>query len=261
MDDDLPEDVVHRLLAEAMFPDHPLGRETARDDRTTVETITPDDVRIVLPSVVSTRPPWWWPSPARSTTSRSWPRSNGGSRSSGPVEPPGAGVAPGRAARRWSSTGVAPSRSTSRSGSGACLASDADREALDVVNHVLGGGPSSRLFDEIREQRGLAYAVGSGTSSYADAGIAHDLRRDRRPPRCAEVLELDRRPSWPRWWRTASPPTSWRWPSATSPGRTSWVSRTTAAGWPASARCSPPPGPSAPSRSSSARWRPSPRPT
>ena len=29
MDDDLPEDVAHRLLAEALFPDHPLGRETA----------------------------------------------------------------------------------------------------------------------------------------------------------------------------------------------------------------------------------------
>ena len=48
--------------------------------------------------------------------------------------------------------------------------SDGDREAMDVVNHVLGGGMSSRLFEEIREQRGLAYAVGSTTSSYVDAG-------------------------------------------------------------------------------------------
>src|SRR4029450_12049749 len=47
---------------------------------------------------------------------------------------------------------------------------DADREALGVMNHILGGGPSRRPFAEIREQRGLAYAVGSGTSSYADAG-------------------------------------------------------------------------------------------
>ncbi len=44
MDDDLPEDVVHRLLAEAMFPGHALGRETA-GTMATVETITPDDVR------------------------------------------------------------------------------------------------------------------------------------------------------------------------------------------------------------------------
>jgi predicted Zn-dependent peptidase len=48
---------------------------------------------------------------------------------------------------------------------------DDDREALDVVNHVLGGGLSSRLFDEIRERRGLAYSVHSGTASYADCGM------------------------------------------------------------------------------------------
>ena len=47
---------------------------------------------------------------------------------------------------------------------------DPDREALDVVDHVLGGGLSSRLFDEIRERRGLAYSVFSGTASYSDAG-------------------------------------------------------------------------------------------
>ena len=48
---------------------------------------------------------------------------------------------------------------------------DSRREALDVVNHVFGGGLSSRLFEEIRESRGLAYAVYSGVSSYSDAGV------------------------------------------------------------------------------------------
>jgi predicted Zn-dependent peptidase len=47
---------------------------------------------------------------------------------------------------------------------------DEDREALDVVNHVFGGGLSSRLFEEIRERRGLAYSVYSGVSAYADSG-------------------------------------------------------------------------------------------
>ena len=47
---------------------------------------------------------------------------------------------------------------------------DEDREALDVLVHVLGGGMSSRLFDEIREQRGLAYSVYAGASLYDDAG-------------------------------------------------------------------------------------------
>lgn len=42
--------------------------------------------------------------------------------------------------------------------------------ALEVLNTVLGGGMSSRLFQEIREKRGLAYSVYSATSGYADAG-------------------------------------------------------------------------------------------
>jgi predicted Zn-dependent peptidase len=48
---------------------------------------------------------------------------------------------------------------------------DPDREALDVVNHALGGGLSSRLFDEIRERRGLAYSVFSSVAAYADSGM------------------------------------------------------------------------------------------
>ena len=39
-----------------------------------------------------------------------------------------------------------------------------------MLNHSLGGGMSSRLFEEIRERRGLAYSVFSSPSSYSDAG-------------------------------------------------------------------------------------------
>jgi predicted Zn-dependent peptidase len=42
---------------------------------------------------------------------------------------------------------------------------------LAVLSAVLGGGMSSRLFQEIREKRGLAYSVYSYSSSYADAGM------------------------------------------------------------------------------------------
>lgn len=45
-----------------------------------------------------------------------------------------------------------------------------ERYALYVLNTALGGGMSSRLFQEIREQRGHAYAVYSFLSSYRDAG-------------------------------------------------------------------------------------------
>ena len=46
-----------------------------------------------------------------------------------------------------------------------------DRYAAYVVNTILGGGVSSRLFQEIREKRGLAYTIYSHLSSFLDGGI------------------------------------------------------------------------------------------
>jgi len=51
------------------------------------------------------------------------------------------------------------------------IATDDNRHVLAVLSSVLGGGMSSRLFQEIREKRGLAYSVYSYSSSYADAGM------------------------------------------------------------------------------------------
>jgi predicted Zn-dependent peptidase len=48
---------------------------------------------------------------------------------------------------------------------------DERRFALGVLNAALGGGMSSRLFQEIREKRGLAYSVYSYSSHYADLGM------------------------------------------------------------------------------------------
>ena len=59
---------------------------------------------------------------------------------------------------------------------------------LAFANHVLGGGTASRLFQEIREERGLAYTVFSSVSLNVDRGAAHGLRRRRhrpRSPRCS----------------------------------------------------------------------------
>lgn len=50
-------------------------------------------------------------------------------------------------------------------------ATDPRRGAMAVLNAVLGAGMSSRLFQEIREKRGLAYSVYSYAGGYADAGI------------------------------------------------------------------------------------------
>lgn len=45
-----------------------------------------------------------------------------------------------------------------------------DRYSVHVLNVILGGGMSSRLFQTIREDHGLAYAVFSGVNAYTDAG-------------------------------------------------------------------------------------------
>ena len=49
-------------------------------------------------------------------------------------------------------------------------ATDSRRYVMSVLNSILGGGMSSRLFQEIREKRGLVYSTYSFASSYADAG-------------------------------------------------------------------------------------------
>jgi predicted Zn-dependent peptidase len=48
---------------------------------------------------------------------------------------------------------------------------DERRFALGVLNAALGGGMSSRLFQEVREKRGLAYSVYSFSSQHADTGL------------------------------------------------------------------------------------------
>ena len=64
-----------------------------------------------------------------------------------------------------------PSRRTSPSAGGRSTATTTPTATRSPsLNHVLGGGMSSRLFQEIREERGLAYSVYSYTSLYADAG-------------------------------------------------------------------------------------------
>jgi len=46
-----------------------------------------------------------------------------------------------------------------------------DRYSLFVLNTIFGSGVSSRLFQEVREKRGLAYSIYSFTSSYFDTGV------------------------------------------------------------------------------------------
>ncbi len=66
---------------------------------------------------------------------------------------------------------------------------DPRRYALGVLSAALGGGMSSRLFQRIREERGLAYSVYSFTSTYADTGV-FGVYAGCQPGKADEVLDL-----------------------------------------------------------------------
>jgi predicted Zn-dependent peptidase len=64
-----------------------------------------------------------------------------------------------------------------------------ERFSLAALNHILGGGLSSRLFQKVREERGLAYSIGSDRVAYDDAG-ALAVSVGTAPGHAAEVLSL-----------------------------------------------------------------------
>jgi predicted Zn-dependent peptidase len=66
---------------------------------------------------------------------------------------------------------------------------DERRFALGVLSSALGGGMSSRLFQSIREQRGLAYSVYSFLTSYSDTGM-FGVYAGCHPAKTSEVLGL-----------------------------------------------------------------------
>jgi len=68
---------------------------------------------------------------------------------------------------------------------------DERRFALGVLNAVLGGGMSSRLFQEVREKRGLAYSVYSYHAQYADTGL-FGVYAGCQPDKVDQVLALVR---------------------------------------------------------------------
>jgi predicted Zn-dependent peptidase len=187
MDDDSPEDVVHRDLAEALFPGHPLGRETA-GERDTVAATSADDVRAFFAE---------WYRAQNMVVAIAGPGDHDDVLDA--ARRSFAGVADGGALPDRQGPVATLGSDHSREddteqahltiGYRALARTDQRREALDVLNHALGGGTSSRLFDEIRERRGLAYSVYSATSAYADAG-ALSVYAGTNPQHLATVREV-----------------------------------------------------------------------
>lgn len=178
MYEDDPGDLVHDEFARAMFGDSPLGRPILG----TVDTITAlprsaikrfyrsaytSDAMVVsvagnvdhaavvrdVKRIFADRlDPSMEPKPARSA--------RGG---------------PGRGSRALSVPVRISSRPTEQAhlmlGARGIRRGDDRRFAVSVLSTALGGGMSSRLFQEVREKRGLAYSVYSYAQSFADTGV------------------------------------------------------------------------------------------
>jgi predicted Zn-dependent peptidase len=186
MDDDAPDDVAHRTFTGQVFAGHDLGRDPA-GDRDHVRAITPDDVRGFFHQhyrtgnmVVAAAGPLEHVELLAFIEQAFASAAVGGSR-------------PDRAAPGAMGTSLhVPDDSEQVHivlGGRSLPRRHELREPLDVVNHVLGGGLSSRLFEEIRERRGLAYAVYSGVSAFSDAGV-FQLYAGTQPDHADEVQQL-----------------------------------------------------------------------
>jgi len=173
MRDDDPGDLVHDVFGEALFGDTPLGRPVIGAVET-VATLTRDRIagyyrRRYKPEtmVVATA------GRLRHADVVSRVRRAFGSQLDSPATPLPirAGTRSERPpVRRLAVLGRSTEQANLVLGGTGLARTDERRFALGVLNSALGGGMSSRLFQEIREKRGLAYSVYSYVSHYADTG-------------------------------------------------------------------------------------------
>ena len=160
-------DVAHDRLSAALFPNHPLGREILG----TKESLGGFDVDALLQH-----------HRALFTASHVVVVAAGGARHEAmcrwaetlPISQNGASVersAPGNAVPGRTMTRHSAEQVHIEVGVRALPHGHADRHALAVASQLLGGGPSSRLYLDVRDERGLAYDVWSAVGSYTDAGL------------------------------------------------------------------------------------------
>jgi predicted Zn-dependent peptidase len=196
MHEDEPGDEVHDVFTEAIFGEHPLGRLISGSE----ETIAPM-TRAQINTFYRRRytPPRIVIAAAgnldHATVVRLVRKALAGSPlDSAPAAPAGLRDT-GKRVRTVPVHTVVRNRDTEQAhivlGAGGIGRADERRFALGVLNNVLGGGMSSRLFQEIREKRGLAYSVYSYGSQYAEAGL-FGVYAGCAPGKVEEVLDLTR---------------------------------------------------------------------
>jgi predicted Zn-dependent peptidase len=167
MVEDTPDDLVHELFTQHFWEGHPLGRPIL-GSKETVESFTPEILRdyfrsaYVAPNLIVAAAGNIAHEDVRNLVARAFERVPKQGEEFADVPPT-----------------VVPQivvRAKDLEQSHVCLGTNSypqnhhDRYVSYIMNTVLGGSMSSRLFQNVREKRGLAYAVFSGLSAYRDAG-------------------------------------------------------------------------------------------
>jgi predicted Zn-dependent peptidase len=171
MYDDAPQELVHDLIADAVFGDHPLGRPVIGTSEV-ISSIPREaiaryhDTMYVPGNIVVAAAGNVEHDQVVELVSRALERRATGGGDTTNLRPPLVQAPPPRLRFQQKDTEQYH----------VCLAapgisrSDRRRFAASLLDAILGGSASSRLFQEIREKRGMAYAVYSFVSQYTDTG-------------------------------------------------------------------------------------------
>ncbi|MFI6704045.1 M16 family metallopeptidase [Streptomyces sp. NPDC050509] len=196
MTEDDPGDCVHDLFAQTMFGDSPLGRPVLG----TVDTVNAldrdrisrfykkhyDPTRLVVAAAGNVDH-----ATVVRQVRKAFDRAGALSRTDAAPVAPRDGSRSVRAAGRVDLLNRRTEQAHVVLGMPGLSRTDERRWALGVLNTALGGGMSSRLFQEVREKRGLAYSVYSYTSGFADCGL-FGVYAGCRPNQVHDVLKICR---------------------------------------------------------------------
>nr|WP_235436485.1 pitrilysin family protein [Arthrobacter sp. RIT-PI-e] len=195
MDGDDPGDVAHEKFVELVLGDHPLGRPIGG---------TPEAILSVpRDSVLAHYRRFYTPAELVVTAAGGLDHDvvcglvQDALETAGWELGPGALPAPRRSATAAQATGPpgvhvirrAVEQANILIGCPSIKAMDERRFAMSVLNAVLGGGMSSRLFQEVREKRGLVYSTYSFSAGYADAGY-FGMYAGCTPAKTGQVIDL-----------------------------------------------------------------------
>jgi len=167
MVEDTPDDLVHEVFTQRFWNGHPLGRPIL-GSKDTVEALTAETLRdhfnaaYVASNVVVAAAGNLEHARVRALLERAFAR----------LRPTGVALEdwPPLAAPRITVRAKDIEQAHVVLGTPAFAQNHQDRYVGYILNTVLGGSMSSRLFQNVREKRGLAYAVFSGLNAYRDAG-------------------------------------------------------------------------------------------